>query len=483
MEKVSKSPFWIGLLSGLYPLLFIYSYNFAFLYNAKQFLFYVGVYLVVPMVICFIAWLFIKWKVFGRLGVYLLPFINVFGFLFLMKMNVYGNLSYKITLLLMLISLLTALMLYKHFVKLITFQILLSIIGFFTLTNTIITATSHTKDWLKKEDVIQNAVFQKKPNIYFIQPDGYTNFSEMDKGHYKIAIPALKDSLTQWGFTHYPSFRTNYASTVYSNSSLFMMRHHYYHGGKVFNEALEARDIIISDNTVLKILKQNGYSTHYIAQSPYLLLNRPELGFTTSNFTYAPVGFINMGFKGEKEVTLALAEHLEQKYSTPQFYFIEFFYPGHINGKKSESLGAEKEKENWLQLLEKGNETISQLTTQILAKDPEALIIIAADHGGFVGMDYTQQIYQKTQNEATITSMFSSQLSIHWPQNNIPQEDQYLTSSVNLFRIIFSYLSNSTSYLNTLEPDESYVILKEGAPPGVYKYINHEGNIVCEKIL
>ena len=141
----------------------------------------------------------------------------------------------------------------------------------------------------------------------------------------------------------------------------------------------------------------------------------------------------------------------------------------------------EGEKKKWFAKLDQANKKLNILILNILSKDPEALIIIMADHGGFVGMEYTNEIYKKTQDRDKIYSMFSSQLSIHWPDGKAPEIDIHFKSSVNVFRILFSYLSHNKSYLNKLEKDESYVIINEGAPKGIYKVIDHQGNIVFEK--
>ena len=119
--------------------------------------------------------------------------------------------------------------------------------------------------------------------------------------------------------------------------------------------------------------------------------------------------------------------------------------------------------------------------SQIKENDPTALIIIVADHGGFVGMEYSKQIYYKTQDRDKIYSIFSSQLSIHWPDGEAPDEDKYIGTAINLFRVLFSYLSEDPSYLEYLQDNGSYVVLNKDAPQGIYQYINDEGEVVFIK--
>jgi len=161
---------------------------------------------------------------------------------------------------------------------------------------------------------------------------------------------------------------------------------------------------------------------------------------------------------------------------------MEIFNPGHIHNRKADSRGVEGERELWFEGLVDANRILVETIDLIKQKDPEGLIVIMADHGGFVGFEYTQQIYQQIDDRDLIYSIFSSQLSIHWPEGDIPVYDQKLKSPVNLFRVLISYLSEDERYLEQLEDDGSYVILKEGVPRGVYQYITDEGSIILKKL-
>jgi len=117
----------------------------------------------------------------------------------------------------------------------------------------------------------------------------------------------------------------------------------------------------------------------------------------------------------------------------------------------------------------------------ILERDPNALVIIMGDHGGFVGFDYTHQIYSKTSDRDLIYSIFSAQLSILWPNGLEPDNLLPVKSPVNVFRTVFSVLGDRPDLMDHLEKDESFVILNSDAPKGVYKYLNHEGEVVFQK--
>ena len=145
------------------------------------------------------------------------------------------------------------------------------------------------------------------------------------------------------------------------------------------------------------------------------------------------------------------------------------------------SEGKEKERILWGESLDMANDMIYKTVDVIKDKDPNALIIIMADHGGFVGMEYTNQIYTKTQDRDIIYSIFTSTLAIHWPNGAAPEYDTAFKTAVNVFRILFSYLSEDEIYLTNLQEDGSYVVINKEAPKGIYKYIDDNGKITFKK--
>jgi len=72
-------------------------------------------------------------------------------------------------------------------------------------------------------------------------------------------------------------------------------------------------------------------------------------------------------------------------------------------------------------------------------------------------------------------------LAIRWPNNEKPPLENSFKSSVNLFRILFSYLAEDPQLLNHLQEDASFIPIKIGAPEGIYKYIDSNGKIVFDK--
>ena len=470
-----------ALAAGLYPVVFYYSNNFWLVNTWAHFVYFVSLFIVLPIVVFVVAYRVFGFSKLRKWRKYLIPFLNVFVFLLLLKVCLYAGIEKKITLAIFVGAVVFAYFLYKHIHKIMVVQFILALIALLSLMPVIIRNMSVSEEWMQQPDNIAQATFKTKPNIYFIQPDGYPNFSEIRQGYYAHENPDFENLLLGNNFKIYPDFRSNYATTLSSNAATFTMKHHYYGKGVDLSEGINARKIIMNNNTVLNVLKNNGYKTNFISEKPYLLLNKPKIGFDYSNFSTSEVPFMSTGLRGEKDIVETLKIVHEKTQDSSQFYFIEFFNPGHIANRQLASEGKKIEREKWLESLKVANAKLAELIEVIKKKDPNSLVVIMADHGGFVGMDYTREIYTKTQNRDIIYSIFSSQLAIHWPNNSNPAFDDKLVSSVNVFRIIFSFLSEDRSYLLNLQENASFVILREGAPKGVYKYIDDTGSIVFEK--
>ena len=473
-------PLLVAVAAGLYPLLFYYTNNYKMINSWGHLGYFVSIFLLLPVVVFFVAYKISQIRSFKKIQPFVLPFLNFFFFLSFLNIALYAGFSWQRTVIVLGIALFL-LILWKFFKKIIVFQYILAIIGVFTLAPVVIKQLNYSREWMQQPDNIESALFIKKPNIYFIQPDGYVNFSELEKEKYKFDNAAFEDFLKKNNFKAYPDFRSNYAATLPTNSAIFMMKHHYYNNGSDFTETIDARNVIISDNSLLKILKNNGYRTFFLSEQPYFLTNKPKLGYDFCNFSTKEISFVTTGIGEPKDVIGPFKNYLEEYPEGPNFFFIEIFNPGHITNTIADSKGIEGERQHYIESLQESNRKLTALTTAILAKDPNALIVIMADHGGFVGMTNTGESYTKNTDPDFVNSIFSTILAIHWPKGEIPKFDNKLKTSVNLFRILTSHLSKNDLYLTNLQPDESYIIINFDAPKGVYEYIDANGNVVFNK--
>ncbi|CAM3457374.1 sulfatase-like hydrolase/transferase [Aequorivita lipolytica] len=480
-ENGNLLPIIAAIAAGLYPLLFYFTNNYKMINSWGHLGYFVTLFLLVPIVVFFIAYRISEIRFPKKLQPFILPFLNFFFFFSYVNVALYAGFSWLRTLIIFGIAVLLALVIRKFFKMIIGFQFILAVIGVFTLAPVVIKQLNYSKEWMTQPDNIETAVFKKKPNIYYIQPDGYVNFSELKKGNYNIENAEFETYLAENDFKSYPNFRSNYAATLPTNSSLFMMKHHYYNNGSDFTETIDARNVVVSDNSVLRILKNNGYRTFFITEQPYFLTNKPKLGYDFCNFSTKEISFITTGIDDPRDVIAPVKNYMATYPDGANFFFVEIFNPGHITNTIDDSKGVEGERDHYIESLQESNKKLTELTKTILANDPEALIIIMADHGGFVGMTNTGESYTKNADSDFVNSIFSTILSIHWPHGEVPEFDDKLKTSVNLFRILTSYLSENDLYLANLQPDESYIVISSGAPQGVYKYLDTEGNVVFKK--
>lgn len=474
-------PLLTALAAGLYPLLFYYTNNYKMINSWGHLGYFISLFLLAPVVIFFIAHKLSGIDLLKKLQPFVLPFLNFFFFFSYLNVALYAGFSWIRTLVIFGVSILLAFLFRKFFKKIIAFELILAVIGIFTLAPVVIKQLNYSKEWMKQPDNIEAAIFKKKPNIYYIQPDGYANFSELKKGNYKIENAEFESFLEENNFKTYPNFRSNYAATLPTNSALFMMKHHYYNDGSDFTETIDARNVIVSDNSVLRILKNNKYRTFFLSEQPYFLTNKPKLGYDFCNFSTKEISFVTTGIEKPKDVIQPFKDYLEEYTEGPNFFFVEIFNPGHITNTVDDSKGEEGERKHYIESLKESNKKLTELTNTILKNDPGALIIIMADHGGFVGMTNTSESYTKNTNPDFVNSIFSTILAIHWPNGEAPKFDSTLKTSVNLFRILTAYLSENDSYLANLQPDESFIIINFGAPQGIYKYLDNEGDVVFIK--
>jgi hypothetical protein len=479
--STKQYPVLIAIASGLYPLLYYFTRNFHFVNSAGHLAYFSFVFLLVPIILFVVSNKLSKMQRMYKWKKYILPFLNFFFFLFFIMICRYAGINKKITLLIFPIALIASFFLHKFLKKIVIIQLILAVIGLFTFANTFINKPVYSSEWLQQPDDISKVVFKTKPNIYLIQPDGYVNFSELKKGYYQLDTNDLEDYLVKNGFTNYPDFRSNYSSTLSSNSALFAMKHHYYNGAVDPDEGLNAGEVFVSEITVLEVFKSNGYKTHLVLEAPYIMINKPTIGYDESNIKQNEIPYIGNGFANKRDVINDLKSYLELDEEKPSFFFIEYFFPGHINNRKSNSRGKEVEKEKWIENLDLANSKLIEMIDEIKKHDTNGIIIILSDHGGYVCFDYSMQIYTKKIDRDLIFSIFGSNLSIYWPENLYPKQNDKLKSTVNVFRFLFSNLSNEERYLQNLEKDESYMVIFEGAPKGIYKYIDENKEVTFEK--
>ncbi|MFP9099425.1 hypothetical protein ACLI09_10245 [Flavobacterium sp. RHBU_24] len=468
------APLLAGIAIGIYMIAHYYAKNLALAASWGHLLFFTIYYLIIPAVVLFLGYkLFSLKKLLPYRSHFLFVTIPLFVAFYLLQLSflgVYKRFIFAGVLIIVVLASLRIARYYKLFVVLLLLLSLFNVVPVAYAGYSYITASDA---WQHQPDGILTTQFKKKPNVYYIQPDGYTNKPNLDGSIYNFDNTGFENYLNSNGFTTYTNYRSNYYSTLLSNASMFSMKHHYLQPDV---EEFNARNIIMGNNPVLQVFKNNGYTTHFITERPYLLMNRPELGYHSANFNYSELPYLKDAWEYTRD---EVADFKNMKPAPgPHFYFIEKMLPGHIAVFGSK--GADDEHAKYLKKVREANTWLKNLITEIEKKDPHGIIVIAADHGGFVGFETSLQSQTKTDNPLLVKSMYGALCTIKWNADGHDVYDKNLKTSVNLFRVLFAFLSQDTALLENLQEDASYIDAVR--PEGRHRYIDAQGNIVFQKI-
>ncbi|MEM6686667.1 MAG: hypothetical protein AAF617_12870 [Bacteroidota bacterium] len=473
-------PIIFAIAAGLYSFIYVFASNFVLVNSWFQFFIILAAYILIPIVVFKVSWELVqRIKFLNKLQQVALPVLNAVFFGFYFAGRVYSFQQRKILLAVVIVCALLAIVLRKQYKKIIVIQFIMAFVAFITLVPTLYSALFDDDSWRSYPEEVTQTKFTQFPNIYVIQPDGYANFRELAKDPYNFDNTEFESYLKNSGFKLYTDFRSNYTSTILSNSSMFAMKHHY-KGRQLFG----AREVIMGDNPVIKTLKNNQYETFLFMENPYLLLNRPAIQYDYCNYSMDEVPWFGLGaFAKRKELIQPLAETIQKQKGKRSFYLVEKILPGHITTFKKASQGKETERENYLTQVKKANEWLKEITATIIKNDPNSLIIIAADHGGYVGFEYTRELFQKQTDPKLVYSAFSAALAIKFPKGQaIANYDVQLKSPVNLFRTLFAYLGENEALLEHMQEDTSYSRIGNDFFGSTFKYIDADGNVVFEEV-
>lgn len=466
-----------SVFPGLYSLIYLYKNNFTLVNSIEQVLGLTALFIVLPAIgFLILDLVFKRWLPTKRPQLYY-SFLIISTACFVSLM-VFMGWRWKALVLFSVIVIGSSFFLARHYKKLVVLIVLMSVIAGLQFTFFYTTQIITQKEWVTPQD-FESFEFKKKPNVYLIQPDGYASKPVLNKSPYEISNQDFYTDLSRKGFAFQHNYRSNYSSTLTSNSALFTAQHHYLNQGNNPGELYNARNIITGNNPVIKTFKNNGYTTHLLSETTYFLTNFPEVAYDQTNITAHDLSYFPF-FKADLNYQKSLYATLQKNTGQPQFFFIQLLQPAHIAVTKTQSLGAAQERTNYLDKIPAVNRTLIELVEKISNADPEGIIIIAADHGGFVGFNYTLEIQEDVIEKAALkSSIYGSLLACKAPANF----DSYLQdidSSVEVFPVLFSYLSGRKPA--NASDNSSYLYISKGTEKGLYRYINHNGEPVTESV-
>jgi hypothetical protein len=474
-----NSHYWwtVSVLPGLYSLLYLYKKNYTLVNSGEQLLGLTIKFIVFPVIgFLVLDVLFKKFLPQHRVKLFY-SFLIICSACFISLM-VFMGWRWKALILLGVLVIISSFFVAKHYKKFVLLLLFMTVIAAVQLAYFYVTKIDPQQNWSESQN-FEKLSFTKKPNIYLIQPDGYVGRKTLKNLPYSTSNDEFYKSLDEKGFSFNDDYRSNYNSTLTSNSALFNAQQHYFKFGILSNELLNARASIIGSNPVLRTFKNNGYTTSLITETTYFFTNRAEMMFDYSNIEESDLSYFPY-FKQGIDIIAPLQKQLDKQSTESTFTFIQMLAPAHISVNKSQSLGVEEEGKAYLQRLETSNKEIIKMVELIAAKDANAIIMLVADHGGFVGLNYTGEAYQNPTDDVQIKhSIYSSLLATKTPTDF----SDYLISiksSVSVFPNLFAYLSDKKPV--EIKDDGSYMHISEGAEQGIYRYFDNDGTPVTELI-
>jgi Sulfatase len=469
--------FWIALICGFYPLVFYISNNFyavnSFGHLGYFILFFIGLSLAG---FALIELFFTVKKDLRKYRSYALFISVIMITATLMSYAIKLRLQKKILAGIFVVSVLLSIKFHDRFRKL---AILILIMAVLPFLNSFLKIYELNKNmpWVELSADMKDVQLKDKPNIYLIQPDGYVDESMMKGPLYKHQTN-FYNWLTANDFKLYDKFRSNYPASIPSNASMFSMQHHYY--GETFFSDLEipkGREMISGQNTTNYIFQNNGYKTYFLAQDEYFQQNLKEGSFDHYNISNEEIPYFTIGDERERVLHNDLKEVLNDKPNKPKFVFVEKLLPHHIHFVKQEDQ-IEAERKEYIGKIEDVNLWLIETIDMISEADPNAIVIVLADHGGWVGMTSYPDMFTTT-DEANIRSIFSSVAAIKWNGYLKEGYDTKLRSTVNLFRVLFANLAINDDYLEQMEDNSSYNLHMESwYRKSVYKVLDDRGETV-----
>lgn len=507
-QLILTSPYVLVLLVGVYPSLFYVSNNW-YSFRVSEGLLLWGTFAVIIFLIMSFFYLALSWfsriiqcplpssegmsqKLFG-LGIFLM-------LAYLLRFPLLQLVNYDYSIFLILVG--SAALTFAWQMPKITFfrlNIVLVIISLWHLGGGLYFVSTKyenhldaTVGYASQRDMYHKIIFLKTPNVYYIVPDGYPNREALEK-IYGLDNTEFYQELDSLGFTTNPRAFSNYRSTFSSMVATLGMGHHYYKG-KIGNmELLGAREFIVSkQNPVVRIFKNNGYQVKYVHANNMKLFEKgcfvdlcsPGLSWDSVISILVPGSIrakVGFGDSLRQRALKHIDEVLEQ--DLPHFLYIHMGKPGHSPTIKQTSEEMASFRNGYIQRIQSAEGSIRQFVQRIVKSDPNALIIISADHGsrglGEYAWGQDSEVLNGKSEDLIALDHLGVLQAIRWP-GGAKNYDQEIQTNVNLFRYIFSYLSEKDDLILTKVEDHSYLLKDDDrGKDRVLVEVGHAGKILA----
>ena len=326
----------------------------------------------------------------------------------------------------------------------------------------------------KEIAVYEQVKLARMPNVYFICLESYHGFDAM-RELYGFDNADFRSFLGENGFVVAEDVLSNYSFTMTSLQSFLQMGHHYAAGAFGNHDSLYARGFISGSGTyynpTLRILKRNGYDIVYLLPTDYYY--RPGAGLVDHSllkrsWPFAPLKASLPRFIGREPETVVpdyprqVAETLANwPLDRPTFFFAKL-------GAEHSADGYDYRTERdafvarYKAAVVRETAAIETLCRQIIARDPQGVIVLAGDHGaqsykcsrrGFAATKRTGEISA----DRLVRDCHDVLLAIRWGNDPNPAAYPY-RSLVNVMRFVFVQLGGGEALRATAAADSAYLL-------------------------
>ncbi len=300
------------------------------------------------------------------------------------------------------------------------------------------------------QSMVKGRILDVKPNIYLLVYDAYVN-NETMLG-YGIDNSNQEEYLRSQGFVLYPHTYSIAADTLGSMS-------------RVLNASTEfngpKRRAVSGDGIVQDTLKLLGYDTYGLFPTDYMFRGigssydfsipkgtEPSYELLTSAILTGEFRF-DMGFDNQPHAKYVETKQGELKSDSkhPVFMYSHSDLPAH---SQNSGVCLKDETELYKGRLLNANIEMTQDINIITEHDPEAIVIVAGDHGPYLTKNCTKTSGSYDISEISrldIQDRFGTFLAIRWPTKEYAKYDK-ITVLQDLFPTIFAYLYKDPKFLD-----------------------------------
>ena len=169
----SKDHFWwtVTLLPGSYAIIYLYLKNYTVVNSWQQLSSFIACFVLIPSFLFLLLDLLFKRKMPEKRAQLYWSFLLI-NFSIIFSLSIYLGWRWKALILVALLAIAASFFMAKHYKKIVLLLSIMCLVAAGQLLFFISSSVLSSEDWVQPM-AFESSVFQKKPNVYLLQPDGY----------------------------------------------------------------------------------------------------------------------------------------------------------------------------------------------------------------------------------------------------------------------------------------------------------------------